>query len=285
MVNPSEGPPLPPHSALRALTYLAPSLPLRLFELVCIHVGRALDRAVVLETELRSSGPMHGDVDPFQDRAEPRADLGFLCSPSYLWLSSRPCPSVELVPAAFVFNDPRAAGAPLYFSDVVVRVDHPANRFTDLEGSVWGFNDECSLSGYFATQQELAALGCSGDFFARRERTGSHLASLEALLSGRIDGAAIDSTALLLARRARPELDAGLRVIASFGPFPVQPLVVRSGLAPFLREGLAEALLSFGETGEGVEARARFGLESFARVSDADYDAERDALRGLGMLP
>ena len=48
------------------------------------------------------SGPMHGDHDPFASRD---ADLGFLCSLSFLYLPEQATPSIELVPAAFVFHD------------------------------------------------------------------------------------------------------------------------------------------------------------------------------------
>ena len=131
-----------------------------------------------LDVESRSSGPMHGDVDLF---AEGRADIGFLCSPSYLYLRAQARPSVELVPAGFVFGDPRNSGKPVYFSDVVVRTDHPARGFDDLSGSIWGYNDECSLSGYFATLRKLSEIGCDDDFFARRVCTGSHIASIDAV--------------------------------------------------------------------------------------------------------
>jgi ABC-type phosphate/phosphonate transport system substrate-binding protein len=174
---------------LNALTFLAPGIPLEFFEIVTGCIAEALSCEIQLSAEDRISGPMHAAADPFD---EGRADLGFLCSPSYLYLRAQARPSVELVPAGFVFRDRRAAGRPVYFSEVVVRSDHSAREFADLAGSVWGYNDECSLSGYFSALQKLSELGCDGSFFGRRVRTGSHLESVEAVLSGAIDGAAID---------------------------------------------------------------------------------------------
>ena len=138
---------------LRAITYLAPGIPLRFFELVAEYLARELGCETTLDSEVSSSGPMQGDHDPF---AAEEADIGFLCSPSFLYLRSRPTPSVDLVPAGFVFSDERHGGAEaVYYSDVVVRADHAARCFDDLEGATWGYNDECSLSGYFATLQRL----------------------------------------------------------------------------------------------------------------------------------
>ena len=211
------GPLRPGGPSLRALTFLVPGIPLEFFQIVTTHLARSLGCQIQLEAESRVSGPMHGDSDPF---AEDRADIGFLCSPSYLYLRSQRRPSIRLVPAGFVFRDERAGGEAVYFSDVVVRADHHSQEFEDLAGSTWGYNDECSLSGYFATMQKLAEIGCSGSYFERTVHTGSHDASIEAILSGDIDGAAIDSTVLSRVRRERRELETGLRILDSGGPSP-----------------------------------------------------------------
>lgn len=265
---------------LRAITFLAPGIPAELFRLVTDQLARSFDYEPRLEVESRSSGPMHGDADPF---AEGRADVGFLCSPSYLFLRAKSEPSVELVPAAFVFRDPRHHGEPVYYSDVVVRADHPAEAFVDLAGGAWGYNDECSLSGYFATLQKLAEIGCNGTFFARRVRTGSHLASIESTLSGDIDAAAIDSTVLARCLRERPELGQRIRVLESWGPFPIQPIVVRAELAASWGARLADALLNLGDDSNGD--LSRFGLDRCVSIGDNAYEQERRELRALGHLP
>ena len=270
----------PDPASLRARTYLAPGIPLAFFELVVELLAERLGRPLSLESDARTSGPMQGDADPF---GAAEIDLAFLCSPSFLYLRAQPLPSVELLPAGFVFGDARNAGRPLTWSDVVVHAQHPARSFADLADSVWGYNDNCSLSGFFSTLQELARLGADAGYFERWVRTGSHLASLEAVLEGRIDGAAIDSVGLALQLRERPELARRLRVIASFGPFPIQPVVVRSSLAPELRARIAAALL---ELGPARDARfERFGLEACVPIDESAFGDERLALCSLGCLP
>ena len=266
---------------LRALTYLSPGIPLELFRLVTDHLERALDVSIELDVESRTSGPMHGESDPF---AEGRADLGFLCSPSYLYLRACSRPSIELVPAAFAFRDPRARGEPVYFSEVVVRDDHPAKSFGDLAGGVWGFNDRCSLSGHFAAQQRLAELGCVDSYFGRRVQTGSHHASIDALLAGSIDGAAIDSTVLARILREEPRRGRQLRVLESWGPFPVQPIVVRRAPGLVDPQRIAQALLELHES-QGSDALRALGLERLVPIDDSAYEEERRALRALGQIP
>lgn len=268
-------------SALRARTYLAPSLPLELFELICAGISETLDRKVELTVESAHSGPMHTDPDPF---AADEVDLGFLCSPSYLHLSSKRPPSVALVPAGLVFADPRAEGRPVYYSDVVVRGSHEARRFADLQGRVWGYNDRCSLSGYYSTRQKLGELGGGWSYFAAEVHTGSHLRSVEAILTGDIDAAAIDSNVLARLFADDPWLREGLRVIESWGPFPIQPIVLRSGLALELAEPIASALLSI-TNDDGWRGRlAAVGLRGFAPVGPQDYDGERCEMRALGLM-
>lgn len=266
---------------LRALTYLAPGIPLELFQIVTEHLGRALECEITLETEERVSGPMHGVADPFADG---HADIGFLCSPSYLYLRSQPRPSVELVPAGFVFRDERGGGEAVYFSDLVVRADHAALRFSDLAGSVWGYNDDCSLSGYFAALQNLSEIGCAGPFFGQRVCTGSHDASIDAILRGAIDSAAIDSTVLARLGRESPELLEQLRIVDSWGPFPVQPIVVRSDLGAARAGAIADALLDLNWASCRDSRLHDLGLDRFVPIGDEAYAAERQALCALGQI-
>ena len=262
---------------LRAITYLAPAIPLGFFEAVTRHLSARLGRDIALTSETRSSGPMHGDRDPFKAGT---ADIGFLCSPSFLYLRAQARPSVELVPAGFVFRDARHTGEPVYFSEVVVRSEHPARSFEDLRGEVWGYNDECSLSGYFSALQELVEHGADEHFFRSWNRTGSHFASIRALLDGTIDGAAIDSVALRLLEESEPGLRRRLRKVTSFGPFPIQPIVVRSSLPPAVREGLAAALLDLPSS-----AALPYGLEACVRIDEGAFESERRALCALERLP
>src|SRR5438093_8363174 len=86
--------------ALRLITYLAPSLPVALFEAVARHLGAALGMAASLRVDARASAPPPGEPDPFS-RGE--ADVGFLCAPGYLELLAHTPPAVALLGAAPVF--------------------------------------------------------------------------------------------------------------------------------------------------------------------------------------
>ncbi len=255
------------------MSYLSPGIPRTFFEAVVEHVRQALGQRASLSLETRVSGPMRGTEDPFS-RGE--ADVGFMCGPSFFWLRESEEPPVELLLAAPVFGDARAPGRPVYFSELVVRRDSLARSFLDLRGGSWAYNDPCSLSGYYNVLKKLARMGEDLEFFSRTYCSGSHLKSMEMVVCGAVDAAIIDSNVLRIKLQSNPELGERLRVIETWGPFPIQPVVIRSNLHPRLKERLLAALLNIGENSPSL---TDFGLERFVPVTYEHYAAEKDVLR------
>lgn len=257
--------------SLRFLTCLSPGLPLELFERVARHVSSVTGMDVELTSEEATSGPPPGEPDPFSTG---RADLGFVCAPSLLWLMEQTPAPVELLAAAMVPLDPRAGGRPpVYFSDVIVQRDSPVRSFAGLRSGVWAYNDSCSLSGWYNLLRTLVALGEDGTFFRHIEHAGSHLGSIRRVAEGSADAAAIDSNVLALALARDPGLARRVRVLESWGPHPIQPVVVRASLPSALKRTLTTALLTMRDP-----RLAACGISGFASVGAADYESERRAL-------
>jgi ABC-type phosphate/phosphonate transport system substrate-binding protein len=247
---------------LRCATWLAPGLPLGLFEVVSSAVAGTLGTEAILESFTETSGP-DPDDDPF---GRDEVDLGFLCAPSYRELAARTPPSVRLVGAAPVFNDERNEGRPVYFAELVVRNHLDGSSLADLAHARIGFNDHRSMSGRIALRERLAQLDLD-ESFATFVHTGGHRQSLEMMAAGTIDAASIDSNTLL----DLGALPAGVRVLESWGPFPVQPIVVRSSLVDRTREVIASALLSLHRDSTTARALHHFRVERFAPVTEDDY--------------
>lgn len=260
------GPPADDARELRFITYLAPSIPLALFEGIVDHCRRRLGGAS-LQAETRVSGPERGTADPFSGG---EADVGFVCSPSYLWLREREPSPVELLGVAPVFANGRNLGRPVYFCDVISARRDGIGEFASLRGRSWAYNDACSLSGYHGLLRKLAGMGEDTGFFGEVLRSGSHLDSIRMVADREADAATIDSNVLWMRLREEPGLADLIQVIDSWGPFPVQPVVVRSGLAPVLKGALRDAFLDL-----DAYALAGFGLRGFAPVTDEDYAPER----------
>jgi len=148
---------------LRLITYLSPSIPAALYELI------ARDLGAELSFEQTISGPLAGDEEPFTCGA---VDAGFVCAPSFRFLNAKER-TVELLPLP-VPVDPRSNGEPVYFADVVVRSGSGARSFADLRGQRWAYNDRNSKSGWFAM---LERCGEPNVFFGDVVASGSHLRS------------------------------------------------------------------------------------------------------------
>jgi phosphonate transport system substrate-binding protein len=66
-----------------------------------------------------------------------------------------------------------------------------------------------------------------------------------------------------------------VRILESWGPYPIQPVVVRTNLDPALKVALRESLLrTEADPRTRLEFEA-FGLKRFVAVGEEDYDAGR----------
>jgi ABC-type phosphate/phosphonate transport system substrate-binding protein len=247
---------------LRCATWLAPGLPLGLFETVSSAVAQSLGTEASLESFTETSGP-EPDDDPF---SRDDVDLGFLCAPSYRQLARRTPSSVRLVGAAPVFTDERNQGRPMYFAELVVRAGVDATSLGDLGHVRIGFNDHQSMSGLIALRERLGQLDLD-ESAANLVHTGGHRRSLELLAAGAIEAASIDSNTLL----GLGTLPAGMRVLETWGPFPVQPVVVRSSLVDKTCEVITSTLLSLHRDATTARALRRYRVERFAPVTEDDY--------------
>ena len=229
-------------SRLHIISYLAPSIPADFFRLI------AADLHATIEFNEAISGPLPGDEEPFTSE---RADIGFICSPSYRWLR----PNVELLPLP-VPCESRAAGRPVYFGDVVVRANAAITGIEQLRGGTWAYNDRNSRSGWFSMLERVGE-----SFFSRTVHSGSHLRSIELVRSGAADAAAIDSNVLAFQNVT------DLAVLESWGPFGIQPTIVRSRVDSASKSRIAQALLSIHER----HSLARFGFSRFIEADESFY--------------
>ena len=191
-------------------TYLAPRL-LPVYQSIAAAVAERLGIPVRLRVGRSFTQLTSGEVD-----------VAFLCGLPYVRLAEQ----LDPLAAPVVAGD-RYGGRPVYFSDVIVRRESRFQAFADLRGASWSFNDPDSHSGYLATLTQLLDLGQTEAFFGRVIDAGWHQVSVELVASGQVDASAVDSHVLALELRDRPELANRLRVIESFGPSPIQPLVAR----------------------------------------------------------
>lgn len=138
-----------------------------------------------------------------------------------------------------VYDAPGCDG-PFYRSAIVVRAGDPAIDLGALRGRIAVFNAPHSQSGYNAFRAAVAPLAEGRRFFSSTLETGSHRASLDAVLDARADVAAIDAVTLALALDREPDLP--LRTLTFTPSAPGLPFVTNATASDTEVEALVAAL-------------------------------------------
>jgi ABC-type phosphate/phosphonate transport system substrate-binding protein len=161
----------------------------------------------------------------------------FMCGLPYSRAEPRP-----VLIAAPIPSPPEFHGAPLYWSDFVVRKDSAVRTVQDAFGQRIAFTVPGSQSGFAAALTYLMAAHREPATDAAaltplRESlpaplfseiiapTITPMGALTAVADGTADIAPIDSYALRLLRKYRPDLASAVRVVGQTLPTPIPPLV------------------------------------------------------------
>jgi phosphonate transport system substrate-binding protein len=161
---------------------------------------------------------------------------------------------------------------------VIAHRDSPITRIQELRGRSWAYNEPASHSGHSLTLYALVRMGARPGFFASVVEAGVDQRAIRLVASGRVDAAAGDSQVLAVEFRDHPQVAASLRVIGSFGPSTIQPVVAASRLLEQLKTAVREVLLGLGGRAEAKSALAQGLVEGFVAIGDRDYDDIRAML-------
>lgn len=234
---------------------------------IASYLGSALDHPVEFV-----------NLPPWQERKRlfetGRVHCAWLCGLPYTWKADRESPEIELA-AAPVMQSPRYHDRPIYYSDVVVRASAEFEKFHELAGAAWAYNEPQSHSGHNMTCYQLAIRKQDRDFFSRIVEAGSHIRALKLLLEGKVDATALDSTVLDMAIHQRSLLRERIRIIATWGPSPMPPWVIRKDLPTEIRQEIRQALWSMHQVEEGRKILEPGLIKRMDRVEDGDYDPIR----------
>ncbi|SAL22080.1 ABC phosphate/phosphonate transporter, periplasmic ligand binding protein [Caballeronia peredens] len=192
---------------------------------------------------------------------------------------------VRLV-AAPDFDVPGCTDA-AYHSVIVTGTQAAARSIETCRGLRAAYNGDDSNSGMNLLRHAVAPFARDGRFFASVTETGSHLASLRALVEGRADVAAIDCVTFAFVRTHLPELATGVRIVGTTASAGTLPFIASARVPEDATDTLFHALADASRDDPPLARRLR--LKGFARRTPADYapilDYERDAIaRGYPRL-
>ncbi|XP_071509009.1 uncharacterized protein [Diadema antillarum] len=268
---------------LRLMTYLSPGLPVEFFEMIAHYLEEKMGCPVYLIYESRWSGPPSDRTDPF---TLDHIDLAFMNAEPFMKLVSRAKDKAELLPVAPVYPHPKSDNKPVYFSDVIVHADNceKYKEFKDLRGVKWAYSGPDSPSGVYTTLRQLKKMGETVMFFGHIIQSGSHAKSIEMVADKTADAAAINSTTLSYQMKLHPSLAEKLQIMTSWGPLPVQPIVVNSRMSDELKKELTNHLLNMHKEKVWKLRMEEFTLKQFAPVDMMFYHQEEDLRKEVSKM-
>ncbi len=146
---------------------------------------------------------------------------------------------------------PVQRGRASYFGRIIARKDGPIKAIEDLNGKTFAFVDRYSGSGFYFPNLMFKERGIDPlTFFGKIVFTHSHDASIDGVLNGLYDAAAV------FAVNVNPRyLDKipHLTFLAAVGPIPTDPLVVSRDLPEPVRRQIRDAMLTMHEDPLGRE--------------------------------
>lgn len=242
---------------------------------VTAAIADYLSQQLQLETQFIIEPPWE---ECLQNVLAGHIQIGWMCGYPYVQTMAKPDSPIELL-ALPVLAGARYEAQPVYFSDVIVRRENPAAKFKDLRGLTWAYNEVGSQSGYHIVRYKLAQIGADGTFFSQVVASGAHLRSLQMVVAGDVDCAAIDSTVMEAALREDPELANQIRIIEALGPSPIPPWVIHKCVPVSLRQSIRQALTQMHLSSIGQEILAKGEMVRFDTAVDAHYDPLRQMLQ------
>ncbi len=201
-------------------------------------------------------------------------DLGFICTYSYV-LGEQDF-GMELLVA------PVINGEMTYNSYIIVHRDSGIATFKELRNRSFAFTDPISNSGRLYPLYVLYNMGETPEsFFGSHIFTYSHDNSVRAVAERLVDGAAVDSLVFYYMADREPEAFENLLIIHKSPPFGIQPVVVRPGLDPLLKETLRDFFLTLHEDEHGRQLLSDLKFDRFMPQDKSAYDSIRDMAESI----
>ena len=227
----------------------------KLVDYISEHIGNGT--SLVLK-------PTYGDVRVLLEQNAVHS--AFVCTGTYMACFDARSIEVLAVPE---FKDGMR-----YRCLIIVRSDSTIDDIQGLRDRSFAFTDPESNTGCIVPKWVLKKRGFNPEtYFSKVLFTKSHDRSIQAVASGVVDGAGVDSLIFYSLIRTNPLLKEKVRVIWESEPFGAPPIVAPVGLAEETKERLKAILLSMPENSQGQEILNGLDIECFRAPDANEYDS------------
>jgi phosphonate transport system substrate-binding protein len=178
-------------------------------------------------------------------------------------------------------------GESTYCGLIFIRKGSGIRSMKDLKGKRFAFVERATTAGYIYPVALLREQGVSNwrSFFSDHYFTGSHDASIYAVLEGKADAGAAKNSVYTWMRSKEPRVDRELQVLSESIRVPSNGLCVRKDLDENVKKKIRNALLNLHSTSRGKEVLAKFRALRFIEASPADYAPVLDLAKKAGIDP
>jgi len=172
-----------------------------------------------------------------------------------------------------------------YHGYIFVRKDSGIRGVKEMKGKKMAFVDKATTAGYIFPRAWLKENGITDldHFFGETFFTGSHDASINAVLNRKADVGAAKHSMYDRVRTEDPRVGRELIILAESPPVPSNGLCVRKGLDDALKGKLTDALLTLHTDPEGDHVLKQFGALKFIKTTVQDYQPVFELAKKAGI--
>lgn len=175
-----------------------------------------------------------------------------------------------------------------YTSCFIAKPESGIKSLEDLEGKTFAFADPASTSGNVVPCNEILAtiddrltfdeLHVDGKFFKSATYSGSHINSIQAVVQGNVDAAAVSSNAYKNQLKEGIFKEGEIEIFYESPEIPGSPIAVRKDLPEELKDKVTEFLLNY-------EDEEYFGGPNikYEAIEDSEYDYIRELQEKYGL--
>ena len=174
---------------------------------------------------------------------------------------------------------PVVEGATTYNSLILVPMSSEAGSLADLRDKRFAGADLMSTSGWLFPALWLQSRGEDPEsFFSEIVVAGSHDRSIQAVVSGYVDAAAVHSLVYRTMVEEDPSILTRTKIIQKSSPYGMPPFVIHPQMAPALKAQVRDVLLRMHEDPDGGKILSEIGIDRFVIADGAIYDSVRKAV-------
>lgn len=190
--------------------------------------------------------------------------------------------AVERSGAECMTVTPQASGGIGYQSYIITRPDSGIESLADLEGKTFGFVDPSSTSGNMVPCNDIMTelgldlsfdeMHLDGKFFSSVTYVGSHQSSLQGVIQGNVDAAAVSSNTYMNQIEAGNISESDVKIIHESAVIPGSTMCIQGDLPEELKAIVKDFLLNY----EALNEETGEMEKKYIEVQDSDYDYVRE---------